>query len=630
MPDVTSAADHDAELERLAQSIQGEWPRVVEVWEQFRVAHGIYLRAELSADRLEFLKQALWATHGKGQLRALLLRLQEAELTTKDVGQASKPFITQAFQLHSYVNGKWQPQDALVSGRRFMQACDHVCRISVEGEHKGTGVLIRPTVVATAAHVISDLVGVDHLALADSLKKLEVHFFHADDLLEDGEASPARPVVAKLHHDWLGYFSPPADADKGFLATIEGVNGINADSGPWDMALIRLAAPPREGLRGHRLRDGEPPDVEFGVHVLHHPATPHGKPMSMLWSIGMVNKKLGEPKLLRWLHNANTDEGSSGAPCFDNDWRIVALHQAGQAKVTTTNQNNRAVPIYRWAPELDNLAVQADSTPYVDFAVDENRVKRPVFGRTELQKLAWRAMTAKLPLVPRQRIFLVLGDSGTGKSFSSAILGQLAQRAGSLFASLDARNAANASPLEFARELLSAVGASDPLAVSAAASLTTQLRDVRNEIVPRLGQALEALAGQRSLCVVLDGLESCDTAAPGVAQLIEALVAALPQIPHVQLALIGWEGAVDTVLAETLMGEPTLDEILDHLLLTLAPPGFRLSADVRPCFVAIVSNCLDEQAPGEAYPRAQAAAEAARDVLKVMIGASKARQGGGG
>ena len=28
-------------------------------------------------------------------------------------------------------------------------------------------------------------------------------------------------------------------------------------------------------------------------------------------------------------YRTNTEEGSSGAPCFDKDWELVALHHSG-------------------------------------------------------------------------------------------------------------------------------------------------------------------------------------------------------------------------------------------------------------------------------------------------------------
>lgn len=630
MPDVQPPLMQAADLANLAAQISGDWSSVAAVWEEFRAHHGHYLRAEQVANKSEFLQQALWAAHGKGQMGLLLQRLQEAGLTTASIDAAARTAGTGGFQFQSYVNGEWVPQDALVSGRRYLQACDHVCRISIDGKHMGTGVLIRPTVVATAAHVVKSLVGGDEKALGASVGRIQVSFFHADDLINEDEEVPAKPVVAPLHEDWLGYFSPPAPGEGTRGYDIRSVAGIAPDHGPWDLALIRLAAPPRVGLRGHRLHTSAIPPVTFGMHVLHHPATSVGKPISMLWSIGTMSHALGAPDTLRWLHNANTDHGSSGAPCFDDEWRIVALHQAGADKVHALGQSNRAVPIFRWAQQIDSLAAANDVTPYLDYALDENRQRVPVFGRRDLQQRAWRAMTASQPLEARQRIFVVLGEPGTGKSFTSAILRELTIRAGCPFASLDVRNSASDQSPKFAAMVLGAFGDAVGGAVPVP-SLTTELRDVRNEVVPRLIESLELLARERPLWLVLDGLEICDTSPQGgPAQVIDALIHALDRAPHLHLALVGWKGAVLTEHAEDLPKSPGIRDILDHLILTVAPAGFQLPAEHRTLLNSLVTAKLSEQPPGPPYLRAAASAEAMRNTLKDLFAALTAVARGGG
>jgi hypothetical protein len=370
--------------------------------------------------------------------------------------------------------------------------------------------------------------------------------------------------------------------------------------------------------------------VKFGIHVLHHPAQALGQPMGLLWSIGSMNEALGTPKPLRWLHDANTDSGSSGAPCFDDDWRIVALHQAGAGTVNAQNQNNRAVPIHSWAHEVDKLAESKDTTPYLAYAIDETRTKVPVFDRRLFQRRAWRAMTSHLTLAPELRIFLVLGDRGTGKSFTAAILSELARQAGCVLASLDVRNSLDATPLTFAKQLLGALGAARPEASGAASGLTTELRDVRNEIVPQLGHAIQALSGDRPVWLVLDCLEACDIAAHGAAQVIEALLGALKQVPSLRLALIGWKGEVSTAQVEVLSEKPTVADIVDHLLLALAPPGFEPDIQMRSALENYVQTLQAQQVAATSYARAAAAAQAATTMIGAFIAGAVTPTGGSG
>jgi len=627
--DVAVQAATESAFTAVAGQISGDLPSIVAVWEEFRSRHDDLLRAELSSSREQFLNDSLRQAHDSGRLFPLLQRLRDANLTLPGLDAAANPLLGARNRLQSYVNGAWASQDALVSGRRMIQACDHVCHISVKGSHSGTGVLIRPNLVVTAAHVVESLVNAEKKQKPGSVGKLKISFFDADDLKDDGSVTAAQPALATLHEDWLVFYSPPAPVDG--RQNIDDVTGISASAGPWDFALIRLAAPPRAGLRGYQLCPDDPPDVTFGMHVLHHPATPGGAPERLLWSIGDMKRALGiGEKPVRWLHDANTDKGSSGAPCFDNTWRLVAIHQAGSDSVQTLNQSNRAVPVYGWAKDVDTLAQQRDVTPYLSFVTDETRVGTPVFGRRLLQSRAWSAMTSRLLLAPEQRVFLVLGEPGTGKSFTTAILATLAHEAGCTLVSLDVRNAGNVSPLAFAQMIVGVTGAARVEEPGGLAGLTTELRDVRNEIVPRLGQSLEKLAQERPFWLVLDGLDICDTAAQGVAQVIDGMAATLAQFPHLHIVLIGWKSPVRTDFAEVLPDQPSSSDIVDHLLLTVAPPGMEVPAATRTVLEQMVLGTLNQHPLDKPYARAIAAANATRDVVRALFVTLLSVQGAAG
>lgn len=611
--------DHaDPRIADLANEIIGDWPQVIEVWEDFRQRYGYYLRADLEADRVEFLKQAIWAALGKQQLRALISRFNERSLTGPTIAEAVTALLGGGFELQSFVNGRWQSQDAFASGRRLFEACDHVCRLAINGAHRGTGILVRPTIVATAAHVVAPLLDAKNIPLASALGQLTVTFFDGDGLLVDHGAQPAEPIVAQLHEDWLGYLSPPADGEGGEQYKIDCVDGIAHETGPWDLALIRLAAPPRSGLKGYRLLEEQPPEPRFGMHVLHHPADALGAPMGLIWSIGEIKRRLGHPKALRWLHDANTDSGSSGAPCFDNNWRIVGLHQAGQPVSSAAVSNNRAVPIYPWAGRIDRLATSIDVTPYVNRISTAEGQDLLVFGRRDLQARAWRAMSGPLP--EAQRVFLVLGDAGSGKSYTATILAELAHKAGCRLAILDARNAQGETPLEFARRIVGALGGALP-DMSGGVNLTTEIRDMRNEVLPVLAQELETIADDRSLWLVLDGLEVCDTAANGVGQLIEGIIASLEEMPHLNLVLLGWNGNLRTEFAEVLAAGPTIDDIVTHLLQQLAPPGFVARPEVGLVLRSMIQSKLGEQTDGDPFSRAAAAVHSIEAPVAQMLAA---------
>jgi len=618
----------DEALANVAAAITGDWAQIAAVWQEFRGKYGYYLRPDVDADRQGFLREALWLALGRGHLRALLMRLNERGLASADIHAAAEPLVGTGFQFQAYVNGEWKPQRAVVAGRRLMEACDHVCRIAVGGQHRGTGVLIRPTVVATAAHVVAGLVDAQGRAKPGSLAKLAITFFDADDLLPNEAVQESRAVVAQLHPDWLAYQSPPAPGEGGGVYGIDCVDGITRAAGPWDLALIRLAEPPRIGLSGHRLRGGEPPDAAFGVHVLHHPGDPLGAPMGLLWSIGEVTQALGDPPL-RWLHDANTDAGSSGAPCFDDTWRVVGLHQAGASQINTPDQANRAVPIYPWADQVDLLAQAADSTPYLIEAAAEDGALTPVLGRLDVQAQIWRAMRQRAPA--DDRAVLVYGGPRSGRTFTGAILRALAAKAGGRVIALDARNAQGQDALGFAQSLVGAAGAALPQQEVRPSGLTTELRDLRSEITPVLIRELETLSGGSPLWLFVDGLEAADRISPsGAAQVVESVLASLALAPQLRLLLVGWNGVSDGIWQEWLPPGPVDADIAQYLWRAFAPPGAVPPAQALSTFEVLAAAELAKQpAHLDPYARALAATHELIGVVRGLIAIHAPASAGG-
>lgn len=130
---------------------------------------------------------------------------------------------------------------------------------------------------------------------------------------------------------------------------------------------------------------------------------------------------------------------------------------------------------------------------------------------------------------------------------------------------------------------------------------------------------LETIAGERPFWLVLDGLEVCDTVANGVAQLVEALLVTLDTVPHLNMALIGWQGDFRSQQAEVLTGAASIEDIVDHLLLDLAPPGSVIPQNAKSTFAMVVDSVLQQQPSGPPYVRAAAAAVAAREMIRPIL-----------
>lgn len=572
----------DPKVVALAHAVKLDDPVLVDrVWEKLRLSHGIHLRRDTGADPLEFAAEALTIAEGRGLLRRLAIDLMNGELVLPGFEERLTALLgATAFNLQSFVNGDFTPKSALVSARRFLDSCDRVCRIDIGGRHRGTGVLVRPTLVATAAHVVQELVRVDGGAMAavpGSREALRLTFGYAEDYLPppagvargaaglqavpppgvaagprfhsppgDRQIGASEDVrvfegeVAELHAEWLAWCSLPTASERLGLEDVRDISGITDADGPWDLALIRLAQPRRVDRRT-RL-GAQPPGDPFPVHVLHHPGRASGTAEPLLWSIGRLDEQLGAPAV-RYLHDANTVSGSSGAPVFDDEWRVVALHQGGSrtlqaigdAAGVPAEARNRAVPVCRWLAKLDELE---DVVPYLQ-EVGGPAGPRRVVGRRGTQERLWRALREGAPA--EDRLLVVRGEPGTGLRFTKRLVGEYVRRhSDGVVVSLDVANALGTDAAGFAEYIAGTLSAE--LDVACGAPVTTGQSQVRNGIAPRLGAVLDGVGGSRAVWLVFEGFDRARVSDQhGIDNLLLSLIGALPDYRTVRLVMVSWQ-----------------------------------------------------------------------------------------
>jgi endonuclease G len=183
--------------------------------------------------------------------------------------------------------------------RRGLTLADSVCRlIDRQGNARGTGVLIAPDLVLTNYHVLSLQPTVDLTPLA---APLTCEFGYISTALGQRVAVDRRAMAAT---DPVAQASPIAELDYALLR-------IAPSDRP--VAPVTLAAPPP-------LAPNDP------LHLLQHPA---GEQMKVSLSNNGVVKVDDRRGLVLYV-NA-TQGGSSGAPCFNGDWQLVALHHKEKA-----------------------------------------------------------------------------------------------------------------------------------------------------------------------------------------------------------------------------------------------------------------------------------------------------------
>ncbi len=233
--------------------------------------------------------------------------------------------------------------------RRLAELQNQVCRIEVPaaggGWQYGSGFLVGPDVVLTNHHVLEPVI-----EGSSSPDGVVLRFDYA--LLDDGH-TPNPGTVFGLADDWLLDSSPPSEADFD-MALARG-----ADRAELDYAFLRVddeagRGPVGGGLnrmstheeRGWVDSGGAVLDVAPGsqLAILQHPQGSALKLALDTEAVIGVNETT-----TRLLYRTNTEPGSSGSPCFDANWRLVALHQAGDPNYRPAARPtfNQGVPVVK-------------------------------------------------------------------------------------------------------------------------------------------------------------------------------------------------------------------------------------------------------------------------------------------
>jgi hypothetical protein len=208
-----------------------------------------------------------------------------------------------------------------------------VCRVELWGMARGTGFLVAPDVVLTNHHVVQEVlkgtVSPDFLVLRFDYKRLQ-----------DGTELQGR--VYGLARDWLLHASPHSSVDlmspKPYEASIQEL----------DYALLRV-----KGQPGHELVDGQRTRRWLEVPAEAY-AFPPGSPILIVQhpqgdrlrlAIATEGVIAVNSTRTRVTYRTNTLGGSSGAPCFNQDWTLVALHHSGDPGIQAQAQYNEGIPL---------------------------------------------------------------------------------------------------------------------------------------------------------------------------------------------------------------------------------------------------------------------------------------------
>lgn len=211
--------------------------------------------------------------------------------------------------------------------QRLGQIEVQVCRVELKGQPAGTGFLLGPSVVMTNYHVVEPVIqGGFGYTPADIVLRFDYK------RLSDGKTLNEGTVYGVAKAGWLIDSSPYSDVD-----SQPPPKSATPAEDELDYALLRVdGAPGDEAVGGggdpqaprRRWIDLPQGDHDFranpALYIVQHPK---GEPLKL----ALDNQAILDVNAngTRVTYRTNTEPGSSGSPCFDQNWNLVALHHSG-------------------------------------------------------------------------------------------------------------------------------------------------------------------------------------------------------------------------------------------------------------------------------------------------------------
>ena len=235
--------------------------------------------------------------------------------------------------------GVWRERMTRVEGQ--------VCRITLGGAARGTGFLVGPDAILTNYHVLEPVLEEPRTATGVTCQF---------DYKELADRSRTETPVGLHATDWLIDACPYTEGEKA-----NDPDRTTPTPDELDYALVRLAAPMgSQPVAPYPSKDDPPPRrgwvrvpekaptfaTRMAIIIAEHP---DGAPLKLAMDTDAIHqdrdRSLGlRPGGMRVRYATNTLGGSSGSPCFNFDWDLIALHHYGDPSYNHPKYN-QGIPI---------------------------------------------------------------------------------------------------------------------------------------------------------------------------------------------------------------------------------------------------------------------------------------------
>lgn len=527
--------------------------------------------AALSAGNSDEVQAAAFAwAREKGLVYDLINEINSLQISTAFVAACKETLALEpGDELQSIINPNDPFLNPVGSFANLPFSCLQTCKVIIDGEAAGTGFLVAPTVVATAHHVVERLTrSQDGKFFERENSAARLRFAFGDFVIfANGAATSREPKIVPAAANWLIEASSCHESEK---LRLELPNAQDL-AGKNDFALCRLSSILGIGFNGLPIETtAQLGAFETKITILQHPK---GRPLKYHRETAL---KADAPRY-RVSHRVNTMAGSSGAPCLNDDMRVVGIHQAGPEngpyiRAGANAQLNRCIPI-SWMQKMIDAAVMRDEPGLMPLA------KLPdghfVLGRTTLSDWVYRnvramaqdgtpgAVTSSAPLP----ILAVLPGELPGQRFTGRLLRALLPESRHRVVVLDTCELEGLDSLTALRLLWDLcqlpVGTLLPPEGN-----TTMIAHLKHKLVKQFCDALSAPADPRPTWIMLNGYNDLmlDSREGGTWDLLNLLFMAAGPANRLFFVLTGYTSTQETPdlhqrMQTEILTPPTADEI---------------------------------------------------------------------